>query len=140
MAPALRDGDLVTVAPVRAEDVRAGDILLYAAARGLTAHRVLGRLPGERPAFRTRGDAPGSPEEEVEASRVLGRVEALRRNGRERRVSLRARHWPRITRRLRGAARTIAARLCRASRVLYNVGSGGSLNIDEGHTSEPAER
>ncbi len=75
MAPVLRDGDVVTVAPVRPEDVAPGDVLLYAAPRGLTAHRVTGRLP-DGAGFRARGDAPGSDEEHVAPDQVLGRLDA----------------------------------------------------------------
>lgn len=113
MAPTLRDGDLVTVAPVRVAEVRSGDVLLYATARGLTAHRVLQRLPGgSTTSFRTRGDAPGSAEEQIEAGQVLGRVEAVRRNGRERRLQGRlALQLLKISRPLRRAALAIKARL-----------------------------
>lgn len=113
MVPTLRAGDLVTVVPVGVADIRPGDVLLYATARGLTAHRVLRTLPGDsHRTFRTRGDAPGSTEEQVEASQVLGRVESLRRNGRDRRLRRRlALPLLTITRRLRAVAGTVKARL-----------------------------
>jgi hypothetical protein len=83
MSPAIRDGDVVTVAPVGLQAIRRGDVLLYANERGLTAHRVIGRLRGPEVAFRVRGDAVGSPAERVAAGRVLGRVEVVERHGRE---------------------------------------------------------
>jgi len=83
MYPTIRDGEVVTVAPVQARDVGRGDVLLYLTERGLTAHRVLRRLPGEETAFRVRGDAPGSEEELVVGTQVLGRVESVERAGRE---------------------------------------------------------
>jgi hypothetical protein len=83
MSPAIRDGEAVTVAPVRASEVRRGDIILYRAERGLIAHRVL-RLRGETdaPVFITRGDAATSCDAPVSASQVLGRVICVERNGR----------------------------------------------------------
>lgn len=83
MSPAICDGDLVTVTRVAPPAIRRGDVLLYASERGLTAHRVIGRLRGPEVVFRVRGDAVGSPTETVTAARVLGRVEAVERCGRE---------------------------------------------------------
>jgi hypothetical protein len=88
MFPALRDGDLVTAAPVRDEDVRPGDVLLYAASRGLTAHRVTRRLP-RGSGLVARGDSPGSGVERVAWDQVLGRIESVKRGRRERRVGRR---------------------------------------------------
>ena len=83
MHPTIRDGEVVTVAPVLTRDIKRGDVLLYLAERGLTAHRVRRRLPGPETAFCVRGDALGSEEERVAANRVLGRVTSVERAGRE---------------------------------------------------------
>jgi hypothetical protein len=90
MSPAIRDGEAVTVAPVRASEVRRGDIILYHTERGLIAHRVL-KLRGEIDArvFITRGDASTSCDAPVNASQVLGRLICVERNGR--RLSLKGR-------------------------------------------------
>jgi hypothetical protein len=82
MAPTIRDGEVVTVEPVRPHDVAAGDVVFYAGRRGLTAHRVVSRLRGPEPAFLARGDAPGSTEELVLGGQVLGRVRQVERRGR----------------------------------------------------------
>jgi hypothetical protein len=82
MAPTIRDGEVVTMEPVRPNEVAAGDVVLYAGRRGLTAHRVLEALQGREPAFRARGDAPGSTEELVHGGRLLGRVREVERRGR----------------------------------------------------------
>lgn len=87
MAPAIRDGDRVTVVPVRPQEIRRGDVVLYTSDRGLTAHRVAGRPDGGRENFLAQGDAPGSPWETVAVRQLLGRVEAVERDGR--RVSIR---------------------------------------------------
>jgi signal peptidase I len=83
MFPAIRDGEAVTVAPVRASEVKRGDIILYRAERGLIAHRVT-RLMGETnaPVFITRGDSATSCDAPVNAQQVLGRVICVERNGR----------------------------------------------------------
>jgi SOS-response transcriptional repressor LexA len=82
MFPAICDGDTVTVAPVASEAIRPGDVVLYGNARGLTAHRVLGRSEATVAVFRMRGDAPGSEEERISRTQVLGLVVRLERNGR----------------------------------------------------------
>jgi hypothetical protein len=89
MYPTIRDGEAVRVLPVEAEAVRRGDILLYSAARGVVAHRVV-RVHAEastKRAFVLRGDAStgraGKEEELVDAPHVLGRVVSVERNGRE---------------------------------------------------------
>jgi hypothetical protein len=74
MAPTIRDGDVITVAPARAEEIAAGEIALYAAPRGLTAHRVVARIDGPSPRFETRGDARGSFSAPIDGGRLLGRV------------------------------------------------------------------
>lgn len=86
MSPSIRDGESLTVAPVTAREIAVGDVILYRSPRGLTAHRVLAALPGDQPAWRVSGDAPGSEEERVPADHVLGRVESVRRDGVDRPV------------------------------------------------------
>lgn len=81
MAPSIRDGDVITVAPLTAA-VRRGDVLLFLAGSRLTAHRVVGRVRGSPALLRVRGDAPGWEEERVSLDDVLGRVVEVERNGR----------------------------------------------------------
>ena len=83
MHPTIRDGEVVTVFPVPTREIKCGDVFLYQAERGLTAHRVIRRLPGPKTVFRVRGDAPGSEEERVAADQVLGRVASVNRAGRD---------------------------------------------------------
>jgi hypothetical protein len=84
MQPTIRDGEAITVAPVRAAEVRRGDILLYGTQKGLIAHRVLG-ITGDCEAdrrFILRGDCSSTADEPVRAEQVLGRVVAVEREGR----------------------------------------------------------
>jgi len=85
MHPTIRDGEALTVMPVAAHAVRRGDIILYKAVRGVTAHRVV-RIEGERGAarrFHLRGDAALSADAPVSAAQILGRVVAVERAGRQ---------------------------------------------------------
>jgi signal peptidase len=79
MAPAILDGDVLTVVPAGPEEIRPGDVILYPGAWGLLAHRVVARL--EDGSFLAQGDAIGSDREEVAPDRILGRVVAV--NGKQ---------------------------------------------------------
>ncbi len=89
MTPFIRDGDLVEVEPVSAEDVALGDVLFLRDERGtLMVHRAIGRLhSAEGVRILPKGDALARPDSPVDAGQVLGRVVAL--ESRSRRVDLR---------------------------------------------------
>ena len=119
MVPAIRDGEVVTVEPTRPRDVAFGDVVLYASRRGLTAHRVVGTLQGPEPAFRARGDAPGSTEELVRGEQLLGRVRQVERRGRATDVA--PRPWTaRIA--LRLGIRAVLRQLATRARRLWAAG------------------
>ncbi len=82
MAPTIRAGDVLTIRPLDPRDLRAGDVAFYETARGLTAHRIVERLPGTPSTFRAQGDAPGSEEEVVAERQLLGRVVKAERRSR----------------------------------------------------------
>src|ERR1700730_1036446 len=86
MHPTIRGGEAIMVEPVPAGGLKNGDIALYRAQRGVTAHRLV-RIEGQR--FIMRGDAPGSADEPVVQQQVLGKVVALERTGH--RIDLRRR-------------------------------------------------
>ncbi|OLE53994.1 MAG: hypothetical protein AUG51_10245 [Acidobacteria bacterium 13_1_20CM_3_53_8] len=106
MHPTIRDGEAVKVEPVSALEIRRGDIILYSAGRGLTAHRVV-RVDesndGAR-VFHLRGDACASLDEPVAAEQTIGRVTEVERGGRIIALTGRAA-------RLRQNARLIVAKL-----------------------------
>ncbi|MBN1670758.1 MAG: nucleotidyltransferase family protein [Kiritimatiellae bacterium] len=106
MAPAIRDGDLITVAPVSPAAVRRGDVLLYRTGAGrLAAHRVTRRaVRGGVVTFTTRKDAGPRPAEQVAAAQVLGRAVACRRGART--IAL-AGPLPRLLAFLRGGIRRL---------------------------------
>ncbi len=90
MYPSIREGELITVEPVVARDVKRGDIVLYRSERGLIAHRVVSTdqplSPTQSsvlsPHYFLRGDASLSCDQPVAAQQILGRVVGVKRNGR----------------------------------------------------------
>jgi hypothetical protein len=83
MFPAIRDGQMITVAPLRGAPVRTGDIVLYRHGRGVTAHRVIGLRVSRGRVVRiiARGDAAESADAPITPERLLGRVIAVERRG-----------------------------------------------------------
>jgi signal peptidase I len=81
MAPFIRDGDVLTVSPLRERTVRRGDVVafLHPTTRRLVVHRVVARL-GTRCVV--RGD--NAPEEDgaLQSGDILGRVTRVQRGSR----------------------------------------------------------
>lgn len=84
MHPTIRDGEPVTVEPIEARRVRPGDIILYEAARGLIAHRVvqIERREATGDLFHLRGDGAATGDAPIMAGQILGRVVVVERKGR----------------------------------------------------------
>ena len=82
MHPAIASGEFVQIEPCEAGTVRAGDIVLVDATRGLTVHRVvrLRRHAGEL-WVTTRGDNALWNDPPLPVSAVLGRVTGIERKG-----------------------------------------------------------
>ena len=90
MLPFLRDGDLLLVSPVASSEILVGDVLCYEKSPGrLFIHRVIKR-PGEQ--FVTKGDAVDFTEV-IFPEEVLGKVIAVERHGRVRRLDTRWARW-----------------------------------------------
>jgi signal peptidase I len=84
MSPTIEDGDVVTVEPITAKPVAAGDIILYNSLRDTAViHRVVRvERKGSSPrAVITRGDAASQNDIAVPVHRVLGKVELIDRAG-----------------------------------------------------------
>ena len=75
MEPEIRDGDLLHVMPVVAEDLRKGDIVLFADGTKFRAHRliVVDRVRG---LFVTQGDSGSATDGVLCEQRILGKVVA----------------------------------------------------------------
>lgn len=83
MYPTIRDGEPVTVAPVRASAIARGDVVLFRHGRRVLAHRVVGvTSSGRERFFELRGDAKVAPDGRVDASAIVGKVVNVRRNRR----------------------------------------------------------
>ena len=88
MYPAIRDGEMMTVKPVAAREIKRGDILLYQTERGVIAHRVVAiREESEGRVFTLRGDALAVCDAPVRAEQVLGQVVSVERKGRDVKLS-----------------------------------------------------
>ena len=90
MVPSLWDGDLVQVVPTEGQKILVGDVICYETSPGrFFLHRVIGR-DGER--FVTKGDALAFSEV-ISPWHVLGKVVAVERHGRVRRLDSRPARW-----------------------------------------------
>lgn len=90
MIPFIRDGDLVLVSPAEGSEVRVGDVICYREPPGrLFLHRVIRREAGR---FVTKGDAL-VVSEVISQGQVLGKVVAIERRGRVRRLDTGVARW-----------------------------------------------
>lgn len=75
-------GDVLSITRVSRNDVRKGDIVLFARHNRLIAHRVISEEGFHRKShLLTRGDATLLPDAPVEEHELLGKVCAVARNG-----------------------------------------------------------
>lgn len=88
MYPAIRDGDILRIEPIKTKDIRLGDVIFYrTASERIAVHRVIKKLSqNTRLVLTTKGDFNTSKGEEVILKEILGRVKSIERNGR--RISL----------------------------------------------------
>ncbi len=110
MAPAIAEGDAITVEPVAADRLHLGDVVLCRTARGVVAHRLVSRDRSDRGelVLVLQGDATEECDPPVAPADLLGRVVEAERAGRTVAVS----SWrARIAAGLRRAAHRLRARL-----------------------------
>lgn len=90
MVPFIWDGDLLLVSPAESSAIRVGDVICYQTLPGqLFLHRVIMR-DGER--LVTKGDALACTEL-IGPGHVLGKVVAIERRGRSRRLDTGIARW-----------------------------------------------
>ena len=106
MHPTIRNGEVITIAPLGRAPVRTGDILLYRRGRGAVAHRVVDVETGPARSGRLilQGDAALFCDQPISHGQVLGRVQAVERGGYRVRLGLLSLSW------LRALARGIRRR------------------------------
>ena len=84
MQPTIRDGETVTLAPIRTREPRRGDVVLSNQAGRLVAHRLVGFAAGAdgRIDVVLRGDASASCDAPLDREAILARVITVDRDGR----------------------------------------------------------
>lgn len=85
MAPFVRDGDVLTIAPLHGQDPEVGEVVAFTVSGTdrLAIHRVLDRT---NTGWLMRGDNSGQTDGSVTADELLGRVVRVERSGHEVRV------------------------------------------------------
>jgi hypothetical protein len=117
MAPAVSDGDVVTIAPVDPAEVAIGDVILCETWRGPLAHRVATvRVRNAARRFVLRGDRSLEDDAPIDGLQVRGRLIAVEHEGRIDHTAFARGAWARRVNRLRarcGQAIQEAARSAR---------------------------
>ena len=90
MLPAILPGDVLTVQRRRSDELRPGEIVVIIRDGKLTAHRIINISEED---LITRGDSLPTVDLPVQFPEIVGRVESIRRNGRQ--VSLKFSGWKR---------------------------------------------
>ena len=88
MFPFIRDGDAVTISPLRGARARFGDVVAFTGPKGgPIVHRITARRPGR---YEIRGDSASGPDalDVVPATGILGVVTRVERRGRRVRLGL----------------------------------------------------
>jgi signal peptidase I len=88
MRPSIQDGDFITVSSIENSSLKIGDVVFYSTAENnVIVHRVINKY-GKNGNMNSliKGDAGFGPPERVNSQDVLGKVVAIERNGRERRL------------------------------------------------------
>jgi signal peptidase I len=90
MRPFIRDGDFIAVGPVENSSIKKGDVVFYLTAENKAlVHRVIKKYKKDKDNGITmfiKGDATFSPPEKIDMQNVLGKVVAVERNGRKKRL------------------------------------------------------
>lgn len=82
MSPFIKDGDVLTIAPVQGADPRFGDVVVFThpSTCKLVIHRVIGKKGG---AYLSKGDNIPEADGFIAKANILGRVIKVERNGEE---------------------------------------------------------
>lgn len=106
MYPAIRNGDVITVAPLAGSPIRVGEVVLYRHGQAAIAHRIVAMrsFSGALGELLPRGDATDACDAPIAPDQVVGRVVAVERAGGRRRRSVSSRGWSRLLGRMLRAA------------------------------------
>ena len=121
MQPAIRDGEVVTVAPWSGDAFAVGEILLCCVGQRPMAHRVVAVQPSDHgsPVLYLHGDNLCARDRPVRASDVIGRVLTVSRDGSDHPLD-----GPRRLVRVRRVARRLSLRLQRLVRIAAGAARG----------------
>jgi len=90
MRPFIRDGDFIVVSPIENSSIKAGDVVFHLTTENkVIVHRVIRKHKKDkdnRIIMFIKGDAAFSSPEKVDIKNVLGKVVAVERNGRKKRL------------------------------------------------------
>jgi signal peptidase I len=88
MRPFIRDGDHITVSPVEDSSLKSGDVVLYiSAGNKVIVHRIIKKYKREgKTTLLIKGDASLGIAEKVDVHMVYGKVTAIERKGRKKRL------------------------------------------------------
>jgi signal peptidase len=90
MRPFIRDGDFIVVSPIENSSIRTGDVVFYLTTENkVMVHRVIKKYKKDKDNGITmfiKGDATFSSPEKIDMQNVLGKVIAVERNGRKKRL------------------------------------------------------
>ena len=90
MRPFIRDGDFIVVSPIEDSSIKTGDVVFYLTTENkVIVHRVIKKYKKDkdnRIMMFIKGDAAFSSPEKTEMQNVLGKVIAVERNGRKKRL------------------------------------------------------
>ena len=91
MHPFIQNGDFITVSPIENSSIKIGDVVFYLTAESrVLVHRVIHKYKKHGSmAMLIKGDACFGSPERVNSQKVLGKVVAIERDGRERKLDSR---------------------------------------------------
>lgn len=94
MRPFILNGDIILVSPVENSSLKTGDVVLYSTERDkVIVHRIIKKYKKDgRMILLVKGDATSGFADEVGTQDVLGKVTAVERNGRQRRIDTKLYH------------------------------------------------
>ena len=88
MRPFIRDGNFIVVSPIKDSSIKTGDVVFYITSeKSVAVHRVIKKYKKNgKMAMLIKGDASFGSPEKVEMQNLLGKVVAVERNGRKKRL------------------------------------------------------
>ena len=88
MHPFIQNGDFITVSPIENSSIKIGDVVFYSTTESrVLVHRVIHKYKKDGSmTMLIKGDACFGPPESVNSQNVLGKIVAIERDGRERKL------------------------------------------------------